>query len=158
MHRDWHEALGSSMVPGSEGMPGEHFYASETESNVVGTCESPGFWLPGFGSPPLTGLGALGDIFSLLVTHFPHLSNGNNKSPHLLSLVSGFRESLAHCLAQSNHLTHGRNNLLFFFFWPLYVAHWIVFTWQGIKPKPSAVKVWSLNHWSARKFQETIIS
>ena len=59
---------------------------------------------------------ALGDIFSLLVTHFPHLSNGNNNSPHLLSLVSGFRESLAQCLAQSNHLTHGRNNLLFFFF------------------------------------------
>ena len=89
------------------------------------------FWLPGFGSLPLTGPGALGEIFRLLATHFPHLSNGNSKSPHFMSLVSGVCEPLAQCLAQSKHLKHGRNNLLnflgfFFFFLPLYAAHGIV--------------------------------
>ena len=72
------------------------------------------FWLPGFGSLPLTGPGALGEIFRLLATHFPHLSNGNSKSPHFMSLVSGVCEPLAQCLAQSKHLKHGRNNLLNF--------------------------------------------
>ena len=44
-HRDWCKALGSSIVLGSEGMPGQHFYVSEAESNVVEKCEILAAWV-----------------------------------------------------------------------------------------------------------------
>ena len=41
--------------------------------------------------------------------------------------------------------THGRHGVLFFYL--LAAPHGL-----GIKPRPTAVKVWSLNHWAPRVF------
>ena len=38
-----------------------------------------------------------------------------------------------------------------FFFWPHHVARGILLCQRGIKPAPSVLKVWSLNHWTARE-------
>lgn len=70
------EAPRPSTVPGTEEMPRVYFYVPEADGDVVGKCVSPGFSLPGFGSPPRPGPVALGKVVSLSVTHFPHLRNG----------------------------------------------------------------------------------
>ena len=36
--------------------------------------------------------------------------------------------------------------ILIVFFWPLHVAHRILAPQPGVRPAPSAVEVWSLNH------------
>ena len=46
----------------------------------------------------------------------------------------------------------------FFFFWPYQVAYGILVPHPGIKPVPSAVKVWSPNRWTARKVPLYIFS
>ena len=45
----------------------------------------------------------------------------------------------------------------FFFFWPRQVACGILVLQPGIEPMPSAVKVQSPNHWTAREFPENVI-
>ena len=40
----------------------------------------------------------------------------------------------------------------FFIFWPHHAACRILVPWPGIEPTPSAVKVWSPNHWTSREF------
>ena len=43
-------------------------------------------------------------------------------------------------------------SLIFFFFLSLPVACGILVPQPGIEPRPSAVKMWSINHWTAREF------
>ena len=43
----------------------------------------------------------------------------------------------------------------FFFFLPHCMACRILVPWSGIEPGPSAVKVWSPNHWTTREFPMT---
>ena len=38
------------------------------------------------------------------------------------------------------------------FFWPHCEAYGILVPWPGIEPRPSEVKVWSLNHWITEEF------
>ena len=45
----------------------------------------------------------------------------------------------------------------FFFFWLHHPAYKILVPWPGIEPVPSAVKVWSPNHWTAREFPKVFI-
>lgn len=90
---------------------GDDFDVSQLEGDVR-KYESPRLRTPGFESPPFPGFGAWDEIFSLLVTHFPHLQNRNNESIYLIGLVSGFRDPSAQCLAQSQHLTNGRKYYL----------------------------------------------
>ena len=39
----------------------------------------------------------------------------------------------------------------FFFFLPHCTGRWDLSSWQGIKPAPSALEAWCLNHWAARE-------
>ena len=48
-------------------------------------------------------------------------------------------------------ITEDINQYCFFFF-PRHSACGILVPWTGIEPGPSAVKAWSPNHWTARKF------
>ena len=41
---------------------------------------------------------------------------------------------------------------VFFFFPPHHGTCGILVSWPGIKPRPLAVKVWSLNHWIDKEF------
>ena len=41
---------------------------------------------------------------------------------------------------------------LIFFFWPRHVACRILVPQPGIEPRPTAIKVLSPNHWTAREF------
>ena len=40
----------------------------------------------------------------------------------------------------------------FFFFLPHHMACGILVPQPGVEPGPSAVRAWSLNHWTAREF------
>ena len=42
--------------------------------------------------------------------------------------------------------------LLFFFFWPHYMACGVLVPRLGAEPRPLAVKAWSLNQWTTREF------
>ena len=41
---------------------------------------------------------------------------------------------------------------LFFRFWPCHAAYGILVSWPGFEPGPLAVKAWSLNRWTTKKF------
>ena len=56
-----------------------------------------------------------------------------------------------------NSLMVFRKGIFGFVFWPCCVACGILFPWPGIKPEPSAVKVWSSNHWTAREFPQMLL-
>ena len=43
------------------------------------------------------------------------------------------------------------------FFWPLHLACGILVPRPGIKPVSTALEAWSLNHWTPRKFQESLL-
>ena len=55
------------------------------------------------------------------------------------------------CFIILNHLCIPETNF-FFFFWLCLEACGILVPWPGIEPAPSAVEVWSPNHWTAREF------
>ena len=44
------------------------------------------------------------------------------------------------------------------FFWPRHAAFGILVPWQGIEHMPPAVKVQSLNHWTAREIPDSFIN
>ena len=44
-----------------------------------------------------------------------------------------------------------RDFFFFFFFWSCLLACGILVPWLGIKPVPSALREWSLNHWTTRE-------
>ena len=46
---------------------------------------------------------------------------------------------------------HVIQTFFFFFFWPCHTAREILVPQHGMESTPSAVKAWSLNHWTAQK-------
>ena len=54
----------------------------------------------------------------------------------------------------SNYLIYLFIYLFILFFWPCHTACGILVPRPGIEPRPSAVKVWSPNHWTAREFPQ----
>ena len=51
-----------------------------------------------------------------------------------------------------NHIPNDIEHLLFIYFFLLHIACGILVPQLDIEPVPSAVKVWSPNHWTAREF------
>ena len=62
-----------------------------------------------------------------------------------------------HCKATILQLQKEKNHYFLFFF-PLWLHHpvcAVLVPWPWIEPRPSAMKAWSPNHWTARKFPIT---
>ena len=49
------------------------------------------------------------------------------------------------------HIYRTFKNALYIYSWPSCIACGIQVPQSGIEPRPSTVRVWSLNHWTARK-------
>ena len=43
--------------------------------------------------------------------------------------------------------------LFYLFFWPRCVAYGSLVPQSGVEPGPSAVRAWSVNHWTDREFK-----